>query len=307
MAKLPHSNLDVFPLCLGGNVFGWTANEAESFAVLDAYAEAGGNFIDSADVYSAWVPGNKGGESERILGRWMAARKNRAKVMIATKVGAAPGRDNLKPATIRAAVEDSLERLQSDYIDLYYAHQDDANTPQEETAHAFDVLVKEGKVRDIAASNFKAARLASALELSKRHGLARYVAVQPQYNLVDREYEQELQPLCEREGVACIPYYSLARGFLSGKYRPGAKVQSPRAEKASEYLDDRGLRVLGLLDELAAQHAVPVSAIALAWLKAQPTVLAPIASARTTEQLRELVELRDVVLDAGALKRLNEI
>ncbi|MET0285257.1 MAG: aldo/keto reductase [Polyangiales bacterium] len=303
MSKI--AKLDVSPLCLGGNVFGWTANEAESFAVLDAYAEAGGNFIDTADVYSAWVPGHRGGESETILGKWLTARKNRARVIIATKVGMATPRDNLRPATIRAAVEDSLKRLRTDYIDLYYAHQDDAKTPQEDTLRAFDALVREGKLRNIAASNFSAARLGSALALSAEHGLARYVALQPQYNLLEREYERELQPLLKREGVACIPYYGLARGFLSGKYRPGVKVESPRAGKASEYLNERGLRALALLDQLAARHQVPVAAIALAWLRQQPTVLAPIASARTVAQLREL--LHDVTLDAASIERLNAI
>jgi aryl-alcohol dehydrogenase-like predicted oxidoreductase len=302
MAKL--WNFDVFPLCLGGNVFGWTANEAESFAVLDAYAAAGGNFIDTADVYSAWIPGNKGGESEALIGKWIAARKNRDKILIATKVGMATPRDNLQPATIRAAVEDSLKRLRTDYIDLYYAHQDDEKTPQAETARAFDALVKEGKVRQLGASNFSAERLASALDVQKQGGLARYVTLQPHYNLMEREYEGELRALCEREQLACVPYWSLAKGFLSGKYRPGTDVKSVRAQGASAYLNDRGLRVLGALDQLAAQHAVPVSAIALAWLRQQPTVLAPIASARTTEQLSELLELRDVVLDADALQQL---
>jgi aryl-alcohol dehydrogenase (NADP+) len=290
MAKIGATSLDVFPLCLGGNVFGWTADEKRSFAVLDAYAAAGGNFVDTADVYSAWVPGHAGGESETILGRWMTERKNRNRMVIATKVGMLRTLAGLAPATIRKAAEDSLRRLRTDRIDLYYAHVDDAATPVEDTLRAFDTLVREGKVRYVAASNHSAARLAGALDLAKRMGVARYVALQPHYNLVHRtEYEDGLAALCTREGLACFPYYALASGFLAGKYRPGVNVDSPRASKASSYLDERGRRILHALDAIAAQRGTAVAAVALAWLRARPSVVAPIASARTPEQLAELL------------------
>ncbi|HJS93490.1 MAG TPA: aldo/keto reductase, partial [Solirubrobacteraceae bacterium] len=253
MAQLGRSDLDVFGLCLGGNVFGWTADEAQSFQVLDAYLAAGGNFIDSSDSYSAFAPGNQGGESETVLGQWIAARGNRADVVLATKVGRKPDRQGLTRENIRIAVTESLERLQSDYIDLYYAHADDPGTPLEETLHAFDELVQEGKVRQIAASNYSAPRLAEALEISDREGLARYVAFQPHYSLVERHhYEGEPADLCVREELACVPYWALARGFLTGKYRPGVQVDSPRAGAASQYLEDpRALAVLEALDRVA--------------------------------------------------------
>ncbi len=252
MARIGSTSLDVFPLCLGGNVFGWTCDEKESFAVLDAYADAGGNFVDTADVYSAWAPGNAGGESETILGRWMAARGNRARIVVATKVGKLAGLAGLSARTIRAAAEGSLRRLGTDVIDLYYAHADDPATPLEETLGAFDALLREGKIRAAGASNYTAPRLAEALETSRRLGLARYEALQPHYNLVHRdEYEGELASLCVREGLACFPYYALASGFLAGKYRPGMKVESARAGGASKYLDARGLRVLAALDSVA--------------------------------------------------------
>ena len=241
MPRLGRTDLDVFPLCLGGNVFGWTASEQESFAILDAYAAAGGNFIDTADSYSAWVPGHVGGESETIIGRWMAARGCRNRMIIATKVGTAPGRLGLGRKNIRAGAEASLKRLGVDRIDLYYAHADDLNTPIDETLREFDALVREGKVGYIAASNFTAARLSAALATSAREGLARYVALQPHYNLMVRnEYEGALSDVCAREGVACVPYFALAMGFLTGKYRPGITVDSARAEGAQKYLDARG-------------------------------------------------------------------
>ena len=290
MTKIGGTSLDVFPLCLGGNVFGWTADESESFAVLDAYEAAGGNFVDTADVYSAWVPGHAGGESETIVGRWMAARGNRGRIVVATKVGMLKGLERLTARTVRAAAEASLRRLQSDRIDLYYAHVDDAATPLEETLAAFDALVREGRVRHVAASNYTGARLAEALELSRRLGVARYVALQPHYNLVHRGgYEGGLADLCGREGLACFPYYALASGFLSGKYRPGAKVASARAAGAEKHLDARGLRVLAALDAIAAERGTTVAAVSLAWLLARPGVVAPIASARTPEQLRDLL------------------
>lgn len=307
MITIGSTSLDVFPLCLGGNVFGWTANEAESFAVLDAYAAAGGNFIDTADMYSCWAPGNKGGESETILGRWMASRGNRGRMIVATKVGKLDGMTGLAPATIRKAAEDSLRRLRVDCIDLYYAHIDDASTPLEDTLRAFDALVREGKVRYLAASNYTAPRLAEALAVSDRDGFARYVAVQPHYNLVRRDvYEGALAALCAREGLACFPYYALASGFLAGKYRPGVSVESARATGAARYLDERGLRVLAALDAVAAEHRTTVAAVAIAWLLAQPTVVAPIASARTPEQLAELLPSVSLSLTAGDLQRLDD-
>ncbi|HET9374417.1 MAG TPA: aldo/keto reductase [Chthoniobacterales bacterium] len=308
MARIGSTKLEVFPLALGGNVFGWTADEKTSFAVLDAYAAAGGNFIDTADVYSAWAPGNSGGESESIIGRWLSSRSNRERMIVATKVGMHPKLSGLSSATIRAAAEESLRRLQTDYIDLYYAHQDDENTPLEETLPAFDQLVKGGKVRYIAASNYSAARLQEALSVSDRSGLARYVALQQHYNLVERDkYEGELANVVAREGLASIPYFALASGFLTGKYRPGAKVASQRAEKAGGYLNDKGIKILAALDEVAAAHAVSVASVALAWLAAQPTVVAPIASARTPEQLPDLLRVADLKLTKDELSRLSEV
>jgi len=303
MTKLGSSDLDVFPLCLGGNVFGWTADRDQSFAVLDAYAAAGGNFIDTADAYSAWVPGNSGGESEAIIGEWMAERGNRDRILVATKAG----KDQpMTAANVRAKAEASLERLRSDHIDLYYIHYDDPNTPLEETLGAFDALVREGKVRHIAASNFAAPRLAEALAVSDREGFARFVALQPEYSLVERDYESELRDVVAREGLACVPYWSLAMGFLTGKYRPGApEGTSPRAKGASKYLDKRGVAVLEALDEVAAAHDAPVAAVALAWLLAQPTVAAPIASARSPEQLADLLPMAGLELSARELERLT--
>ena len=312
MRRLPQTILDVHPLCLGGNVFGWTADEQASFAVLDAYAGAGGNFVDTADAYSAWVEGNKGGESEAIIGRWMAARGNRAEVIVATKVGRKPDRKGLSAANIHVAAEESLQRLQTDYIDLYYAHGDDDPTfPLEETLGAFDELVREGKVRYIAASNYSAPRLAEALEVSARQGLAAYVALQPHYNLVKREdYEGELRDVCAKNSLGCIPYFALAMGFLTGKYRPGGEaVDSPRAGGATPYLESGGAQVLEALDEVAAAHGVSVAAVALAWLAAQPTVVAPIASARNTEQLADLLQMSELELsddELGALTAASE-
>jgi aryl-alcohol dehydrogenase-like predicted oxidoreductase len=308
MAKIGASDLDVSRLCLGGNVFGWTADRDRSFAVLDAYVAAGGNFIDTSDSYFWRAPGNSGGESETIIGEWMASRRNRDQVVIATKVGSWPQRPGLSAANIEVAVEDSLRRLQTDHIDLYYAHRDDPNTAQEETADAFDGLVRAGKVRAIGASNFTAERLRSALEISARDGLAAYVAIQPHYNLMERaEYETALAPLVADVGLSCMPYYGLAKGFLTGKYRPATQVDSARAEGAMAYLDDRGQRVLAVLDEIAAGHEVPVAAVALAWLADQPTVTSPIASARTPEQLAELLPVLDVRLTADEVRLLSHV
>jgi aryl-alcohol dehydrogenase-like predicted oxidoreductase len=307
MAKISSTDLDVYPIALGGNVFGWTADEAESFAVLDGYAAAGGNFIDTADVYSAWAPGNSGGESEAILGRWIASRGARELTIIATKVGKHPQYSGLSAKTIRAAAENSLQRLGTEYIDLYYAHADDEKTPLEETLGAFDALVREGKVRYIAASNYTAPRLAKALEVSDREGYARYVALQQHYNLMERhQYEGELADLVAKEGLSSIPYFALASGFLTGKYRPGATVQSQRAQSAGAYLTEKGIKVLAALDEVASAHNAANATIALAWLAAQPTVVAPIASARTTEQLPDLLSVSEVRLSDLEIRRLNE-
>lgn len=307
MARIGSTKLEVFPLALGGNVFGWTADEKTSFAVLDAYAAAGGNFIDTADVYSAWAPGNSGGESETIIGRWLSTRGNREKIVVATKVGMHPKFSGLSPATIRTAAEESLRRLQTDYIDIYYAHQDDENTPLEETLSAFNRLVQEGKVRYVAASNYSAARLQEALTTADRAGFARYIALQQHYNLVERDkYEGELANVVAREGLSCIPYFALASGFLTGKYRPGAKVDSQRAERAGAYLNEKGIKILAVLDEVAAAHGVSVASVALAWLAAQPTVVAPIASARTPEQLPDLLRVADLKLSQSEIDRLSE-
>ncbi|HEY1687991.1 MAG TPA: aldo/keto reductase [Solirubrobacteraceae bacterium] len=294
------TDLDVFPLCLGGNVFGRSADEQQSFAVLDAYVEGGGNFIDTANIYA-------GGDSERIIGRWMKARRNRDSIVLATKVGMG-SRSGLSPARIAEAAEESLQSLQTDRIDLYYAHKDDEETPLEETLQAFDELVKAGKVRHIAASNYDAERLAKALDVSRQNGLAAYVALQPHYNLVVRdEYEGPLQDLCVAEGLACLPYFALAQGFLTGKYRPGGpEVQSHRAGSASQYLDERGKRVLAALDAVAASHETPLAAVALAWLIAQPGVLAPIASARTVQQLQDLLPTATLTLDDAELAQLTD-
>ncbi|WP_411130013.1 aldo/keto reductase [Streptomyces sp. x-19] len=301
-------SLSVSPLCLGGNVFGWTADEAESFAVLDAYVAGGGNFIDTADVYSAWVPGNKGGESETVLGNWLAARGNRDDVVIATKVGVHPDLKGLSAATIKTAVDLSLTRLRTDHIDLYYTHYDDESVEVGEFLTALDDLVRAGKVREIAASNISARRLQESLDFSAREGVARYVALQPHYNLVSRDtYEGELADVAARNGVAAVPYYALASGFLTGKYRPGSSVDSARAGKAAEYLEtDRGRRVLQALDTVAAAHDAEPSTVALAWLAAQPTVAAPIASARTLAQLPALLAVTELSLTDVELALLTE-
>jgi aryl-alcohol dehydrogenase-like predicted oxidoreductase len=299
MTTITGTELDVFPLCLGGNVFGWTADEAASFAVLDTYAEAGGNFIDTADLYA-------GNESERIIGRWLARRGRRDDMVIATKVGMAPDMKGLAASTVRAAAEGSLKRLGVDHIDLYYAHRDDPDTPLEETLGAFDELVRAGKVRYIAASNYDAPRLAQALKISDSGGLARYVALQPHYNLVERDsFEGDLADLCAREDIGVMPYFGLAKGFLTGKYRQGGPAgDSPRSERARTYLDGRGLAVLDALDEVAAAHDTTQAAVALAWLLAQPTVLSPIASARNVEQLQGLLPMVDLDLTGEELSRL---
>ncbi|MCZ9351126.1 aldo/keto reductase [Streptomyces mutabilis] len=308
LRKLGSSDLEVFPLALGGNVFGWTADQDTSFAVLDAYTAAGGNFVDTADSYSAWVDGNSGGESETLIGKWLAARGNRDDVVLATKVSQHPEYPGLSAANIKAAADASLRRLGTDHIDLYYTHFDKPEVPVEEIIGALDELVRAGKVRHIAASNISAERLAASLEFSDREGLARYVAVQPHYNLVSRDtYEGALRDLAERAGLAAVPYYALASGFLTGKYRPGATVDSPRAGGAAKHLEsERGQRVLSVLDEIAEAHGAPVATVALAWLAAQPTVAAPIASARTVEQLPALLGVAELTLTEDETARLTE-
>ncbi|MEU9644584.1 aldo/keto reductase [Streptomyces sp. NPDC048188] len=307
LRKLGSSDLEVFPLALGGNVFGWTADQDRSFAVLDAYTAAGGNFVDTADSYSAWVDGNSGGESETVLGKWLAARGNRDDVVLATKVSQHPEYPGLSAANIKAAADASLRRLGTDRIDLYYTHFDKPEVPVEEIIGALDGLVKAGKVRHIAASNISAERLAESLEFSDREGLARYVALQPHYNLVSRDtYEGELSDLAERAGLAAVPYYALASGFLTGKYRPGTAVDSPRAGGAAKHLEsERGRRVLAALDEVAEAHDAPVATVALAWLAARPTVAAPIASARTVEQLPALLGVAGLKLTDDEIGKLT--
>ncbi|MGW4207929.1 aldo/keto reductase [Lentzea sp. NPDC004789] len=308
MPNLSTSDLNVSRLCLGGNVFGWTADEESSFAVLDAYTAAGGNFVDTADVYSAWADGNSGGESETIIGRWLAKRADRDEIVVATKVGMLAGFDNQKRDTILTSAERSLKRLGADHIDLYYVHRDDPNTPLEETLAAYDQLVRDGKVRYVAASNFSPERLAQALEIQEREGFAKFVALQPEYNLVSRsQFEGELQRVVAEHGLATVPYFSLARGFLTGKYRPGVEVDSPRAGAASKHLDEHGLQVLEVLDELAETHSTTVAAVALAWLAQQPTVAAPIASARTLAQLNDLLPVLSLELTQAEVDRLSAI
>jgi aryl-alcohol dehydrogenase-like predicted oxidoreductase len=308
MTTLGTTGIDVYPLALGTNVFGWTADEKSAFEVLDAYAAAGGNFIDTANQYPYWVPGNVGGESETIIGRWMRARGNRADVVLATKVGGEmPGLPtDLKASTIKRAADESLARLQTDYIDVYYAHYDDPSTPLEETLGAFDELVRAGKVRHIAASNHPAARLAAALDVSEREGLSAYAVYQPQYNLLDREFESKLQPLCVERGLAAVPYWVLAQGFLTGKYRSeDAVVDSARAADAREYLGLGGAELLAVMDELAAAHDTTLAPIALAWSRARAGVVAPMASARTPEQLAELLPFVSIELGDDEVAALD--
>jgi aryl-alcohol dehydrogenase-like predicted oxidoreductase len=299
------SDLEVLPLSLGGNVFGWTADRGTSFDVLDAFTAAGGDFIDTADGYSAWVPGNTGGDSERILGEWLAARGNRDRVVLATKVSQHPDFRGLAADTIRRAADASLERLQSDHIDLYYAHFDDETVPLEETVGALSALVDAGKVRYIGISNYSPERIEEWFRITEREGLHRAVALQPHYNLVERAYEQNYRPIAEREGLGVMPYFALAAGFLTGKYRDGSQVDSPRAGGAAKYLDDNGRRVLAALDEAAAAHGAEVATVALAWLAAQPTITAPIASARTLEQLPALLASTELELTADELEALD--
>jgi aryl-alcohol dehydrogenase-like predicted oxidoreductase len=308
MITIPESDLVVHELCLGSNIFGGNATEAESHLVMDAYRSHGGNFIDTADMYNQWVEGHVGGESESVIGNWMAARGNRSEMVIATKVAKMDRRRGLSAANIIAACEESLNRLQTDYIDLYYSHEDDATVSLEETLGAYAQLIAQGKVRYIAASNFTAARLRESIAYSEVNNVPAYIAVQDLYNLVDRKtYETDLAPTVADLGISNIPFYGIARGFLSGKYRPGVtEVDSKRAAGAREYATDKNYAILSAMDEISAAHNnAPLSAIALAWLRSQPTVSVPIASARTVPQLEEIVQV--IELTQEEVEKLNTL
>ena len=307
MITIAETDLVVHPLCLGSNIFGSNADEAQSHAVMDAYFGHGGNFIDTADMYNQWVEGHVGGESETIIGSWMRARGNREAMVIATKVSKMDRRPGLSAKNIFAACEESLNRLQTDYIDLYYSHDDDLTVSLEETLGAYAQLIAEGKVRYIAASNFTPARLRESIKFSEDNNVPAYVAVQDLYNLVDRtKYEDEMSQAVADLGISNIPFYGIARGFLTGKYRAGVtEVDSKRAAGAREYANDKNFAVLAAIDEIAKAHNASLAAIALAWLRAQPTVSAPIASARTVEQVHEIIEIVD--LTADEVEKLNTV
>jgi aryl-alcohol dehydrogenase-like predicted oxidoreductase len=302
LRKLGNSGLQVAPLALGGNVFGWTIDEATSFRVLDAFVDAGFNLVDTADVYSRWAPGNQGGESETILGKWFRRSGHRDKVVLATKLGIemGPGMAGLSKAYILAAVDRSLARLQTDRIDLYQAHKDDPETPLEETLEAFSELISQGKVRAIGASNYSADRLKQALQISQTNGLAAYQCLQPHYNLAERAlFEPDLEKVCLDAGIGVIPYYSLAPGFLTGKYRSEADLsKSSRGQGAKKYLNERGFGLLKALDDVAARTRSNPTRVALAWLAARPGITAPIASATSVEQLQDLIAGSTLELDS---------
>jgi aryl-alcohol dehydrogenase-like predicted oxidoreductase len=307
--KLGNSGLEISPLVFGGNVFGWTVDETSSFNLLDAFVAAGFNAIDTADVYSRWAPGHAGGESETILGKWIKRSGNRDKVIIATKVGLEiAGQKGLSKSHILRSVENSLHRLQTDYIDLYQSHTDDQDTPLEETLGAYAELIAQGKVRAIGASNYKADRLAAALEASKKAGLPRYQSLQPNYNLYDRaEYEPQLEPLCMKEGLGVINYFPLAAGFLSGKYRSESDVaNSPRARFVKKYLNERGFKILEALDEVAKKYNATPARVSLAWLLARPSITAPIVSATNLKQLNDLIASVELILDSSSIELLNQ-
>ena len=308
--KLGDSGLEVSPLAFGGNVFGWTADKTMSFRLLDAFVAEGLNLIDTADVYARWVQGLEGGESETIIGKWLKRSGKRQSVIIATKVGKEMGPDKkgLSRSYIFQAVEESLRRLQTDYIDLYQSHEDDTLTPLEETLDAFDRLIQDGKVRAIGASNFSAKRLAEALQVSEKYGYPRYQSLQPLFNLYDRaDYEKDLEPLCREKGLAVISYFSLASGFLTGKYRSEADLADrARADIVKKYLNERGYRILEALGRVAQQHNVTPAQAALAWLIAQPTITAPIASATNLEQLNQLIQATTLELDPSSMALLNQ-
>ena len=303
---IPATTLDVYPLCLGGNVFGWSADEGQSQAILDKYTELGGNFIDTADVYSDWVEGNVGGESEVIIGNWLKARGNRHQLVIATKVAKMTTRPGLRPENIIAACNESLQRLQTDHIDLYYSHYDDKDVPIAETLGAYQTLISEGKIRYIGASQHTVARLQEAINIANKENLPKYLVLQDQYNLVFRDpFESEQQEVLKANNISAIPYCGLARGFLTGKYRPGVTVDSVRASAVVDYQNDHGYGVIAAMDAIAKSHNASISAIALAWLRANPQVSTPIASARTVEQLLEIMKVVELTGDEVAL--LNKV
>lgn len=303
---LGKTDLEVHPLCLGGNVFGWSANAEQSYEVLTAYESAGGNFIDTADMYSRWHAGNVGGESETIIGDWMRAHNNRSEMVIATKVAKLGTRPGLSAANIAAAAEDSLRRLGTDYIDIYYAHHDDESIPLEESLTAFHELVTAGKVRYLAASNYTSARLEEALKISRELGISEYLLLQPHYNAIVRaEYEGDLMTTAIKEDIPVLPYFALAAGFLTGKYQPGVEVDSVRADDMPEYMNDRGWAILKALTEIAEQENTSTSAVALGWLRAQPGIATPIASARTPEQLAQILPM--VELSPEQLAKVNAL
>jgi aryl-alcohol dehydrogenase-like predicted oxidoreductase len=308
--KLGNSGLEISPLVFGGNVFGWTVEEAASFKLLDAFVAAGFNAIDTADMYSKWVPGHAGGESETIIGNWLKRSGKRDKVIIASKVGLEMGPDKkgLSKAYILRAAEDSLRRLQTDHIDLYQSHTDDADTPIEETLGAYAELIAQGKVRAIGASNYKADRFAAALEISRKLGLPRYESLQPNYNLYDRaDFEAQLEPLCLKEGIGVINYFPLASGFLSGKYRSERDVEErPRARMLKKYVNERGFRILGALDQVAKKYNATPARVSLAWLLARPGITAPIVSATSIEQLNDVIASVEVQLDRASIELLNQ-
>ena len=306
---LGKSGLRVSPICFGGNVFGWTADEKTSFQLLDAMLDAGVNFVDTADSYSTWVAGHQGGESETVIGRWFAARKNRDRVVLATKVGSdlGGGKKGLAKAYIVRAVEGSLARLQTDYIDLYQTHRPDPGTAEEETLSAYAKLVEQGKVRAIGTSNYTAAQLIEALQISREHRWPRYESLQPNYNLYDRaDYERELEPVCEREGLGVIPYFSLAAGFLTGKYRSEADLaQRARGQFVKKYMNERGFAILAALDEVGNELGATPAQVALAWLMARPSITAPIVSATSVEQWQEIARAAELKLSGSAIERLD--
>jgi Predicted oxidoreductases (related to aryl-alcohol dehydrogenases) len=305
--RLGRSDLDVYPINLGGNVFGWTADEPTSHAVMDAYVAAGGNFIDTADAYSAWIDGHTGGESETVMGTWLGGRKDRDELIIATKVAQHPARKGLGATNVRAALDDSLRRLQTEYVDLYYVHFDYPEVPIEEIAGTFSELVDEGKVRHPAISNMSPERIRGWMEAAEKGGLHAPVALQPLYNLMERGFEEEYREVAAQYNLGVLPYNAMARGFLTGKYREGSDVESARAETGYKYLAmERGRRVLAALDDIAAAHSVAPGSVSLAWLAAEPTVVAPISSARVVEQLPVILDAVSLRLSPDEIKRLDE-
>ena len=308
MVQIGNSGIDISRVVLGGNVFGWTADEESSYSVLDAYVEAGGNAVDLADSYPHWAPGCRGGESEEIVGRWMDARGNRAEVVLATKVGKFPENYGLTREQINAGLQGSLERLRTDYVDLYYCHMDDPQTPLEETLEALAEQIEAGRIRAIAASNYSPDRLALALGTSDRLGLPRFVAVQPQYSLVVRdEFEGSLQNLCEREGLSCLPFWPLGAGFLTGKYSSDDIGEVPRARHVAQFFTERNWRILNVVREIAESHGVEPTTVALAWTLTRPAVAAPVASVSRTSQLPALMRSMTLELTADDLDRLDEV